>query len=350
MGDLADRTLGIGAMRQVLTGRSIRGLLAGLFCLFSFALMFYFDVRLALIASALTAVRGFTIVTTSAVRLRHERRHFDLQGKVGGLVLQFLTGIGKLRVAGAKGRALAVWARGFAEQKRHFVASERAASLLNVVELGFPTAASLVVFAAAMGDPSGGLVLDTGRFLAFFAAFGQSLAAVGEFSTALGDSLIAVPYFTRVRPLLTEPVEISDERKPPGELSGAFELGQVTFRYLDGGPTVLDKLALRVGKGEYVALVGPSGSGKSTIFRLLLGFEKPEAGAVFYDGKSLDTLDVGAVRRQIGVVLSNGKLTSGSIYDNICGGVQLPIEEAWQAARLAGLDADIEAMPMGMHT
>ena len=350
VGDLADRTLGIGAMRQVLTGRTIRGLLAGLFCLFSFALMFYFDVRLALVASALTAVRGAAIIATSAVRLRHERRHFDLQGKVGGLVLQFLTGIGKLRVADAKVRALEVWARRFAEQKRHFVASQRAANLLNVAELGFPAAASLVIFAAAEADPAGNLLLDTGRFLAFFAAFGQSLAAVGEFSTSLAESLIAVPYFTRVRPLLTEPVEISEGRKPPGELSGAFELGQVTFRYLDGGPTVLDKVSLRVEKGEYVALVGASGSGKSTVFRLLLGFEKPEAGAVFYDGKSLDTLDVSAVRRQIGVVLQNGKLTSGSIFENICGGVQLPIEEAWQAARLAGLDADIEAMPMGMHT
>ena len=350
VGDLADRTLGIGAMRQVLTGRTIRGLLAGLFCLFSFALMFYFDVRLALVASALTAVRGAVIVATSAVRLRHERRHFDLQGKVGGLVLQFLTGIGKLRVAAAKVRALEVWARRFAEQKRHFVASQRAANLLNVAELGFPAAASLVIFAAAEADPAGNLLLDTGRFLAFFAAFGQSLAAVGEFSTALAESLIAVPYFTRVRPLLAAPVEISEERKPPGELSGAFELGQVTFRYLEGGPTVLDKVSIRVEKGEYIALVGASGSGKSTIFRLLLGFEKPESGAVFYDGKSLDTLDVSAVRRQIGVVLQNGKLTSGSIFENICGGVQLPIEEAWHAARLAGLDADIEAMPMGMHT
>lgn len=350
VGDLADRTLGIGAMRQVLTGRTIRGLLAGLFCLFSFALMFYFDVRLALVASALTAVRGAVIVATSAVRLRHERRHFDLQGKVGGLVLQFLTGIGKLRVAGAKVRALEVWARRFAEQKRHFVASQRAANLLTVAELGFPAAASLVIFAAAEVDPAGNFLLDTGRFLAFFAAFGQSLAAVGEFSAALAESLIAVPYFTRVRPLLAAPVEISEERKPPGELSGAFELGQVTFRYLEDGPTVLDKVSIRVEKGEYVALVGASGSGKSTIFRLLLGFEKPESGAVFYDGKSLDTLDVSAVRRQIGVVLQNGKLTSGSIFENICGGVQLPIEEAWQAARLAGLDADIEAMPMGMHT
>jgi ABC-type bacteriocin/lantibiotic exporter with double-glycine peptidase domain len=82
----------------------------------------------------------------------------------------------------------------------------------------------------------------------------------------------------------------------------------------------------------------------------MLGFEKPELGAVFYDGKALDTLDISAVRRQLGVVLQETKLATGSIYDNICGGIELPLEKAWEAARLAALDADIGQMPMGMHT
>jgi ABC-type bacteriocin/lantibiotic exporter with double-glycine peptidase domain len=116
------------------------------------------------------------------------------------------------------------------------------------------------------------------------------------------------------------------------------------------GPPVLDNISLRIAQGEYVAIVGPSGSGKSSLFRLLLGFEKPESGAVFLDGKAIDTLDISAVRRQFGVVLQNARLANGSIYENICGGVQLPLEQAWEAARLAGLDADIKGMPMGMHT
>jgi ABC-type bacteriocin/lantibiotic exporter with double-glycine peptidase domain len=216
-----------------------------------------------------------------------------LDGKAQGLVLQLLTGVGKLRVACAAPRALAVWARGFA---------------------------------------------------------GQSLAAVGEMAAAVGEALIAVPRLARLRPLLAEEVELAEERNPPGELGGAIELGQVTFRYAPGGPTILDKITLQVGKGEYVAVVGPSGSGKSTLFRLLLGFEKPESGTIFFDGKAIDTLDITAIRRQVGVVLQNGKLASGSLYENICCGAQLPLERAWEAARLAGLDADIEAMPMGMHT
>jgi ABC-type bacteriocin/lantibiotic exporter with double-glycine peptidase domain len=176
------------------------------------------------------------------------------------------------------------------------------------------------------------------------------MAAIGAWASGVSDSLVAIPQITRIRPLIASATEISEDRKPPGELAGAVELSRVTFRYLAGGPPVLDNVSLRVAPGEYVAIVGPSGSGKSSLFRLLLGFEKAESGAVFYDGKSLDTLDTSAVRRQLGVVLQNGRLATGSLYENICGGVQLPLEQAWEAARLAGLDDDIKAMPMGMHT
>jgi ABC-type bacteriocin/lantibiotic exporter with double-glycine peptidase domain len=264
-------------------------------------------------------------------------------------VFQFLIGVGKLRVAAAIERALAVWARKFAEQKRQFIASRRAANLLSVFDSAFPVLATLVIFAYAW-QGGGRISLVTGQFLAFYAAFGQTLAAGTELASALADALIVIPRWDRLRPLLTEPNELGEYGNDPGQLSGAFELGQATFRYLPGGPPILNKVTIRVKAGEYVALVGPSGSGKSTIYRLLLGFEKPESGAVFFDGKALDTLDIGAVRRQIGVVLQNGKLATGSLYENICGGRQLTLEQAWQAARLAGLDADIEAMPMGMHT
>ena len=230
VGDLADRTLGVDAVRRVATGRTLRGLLAGLFGLFSLLLMFYYDIRLALIATVLAALRGLVILAVSTVRLYHERRHVELRGKVEGLVLQLLTAVGKLRVAGATIRALAVWGNQFAAQKRHFIASQRAANALRMIEAAFPTVATLIVFAASQDPSAGSLALDLGAFLAFFAAFGQSMAAVGEWGTAIGDLLIAVPYLSRMRPLMTNPVEISEERKSPGELSGAIDLSKVTFR------------------------------------------------------------------------------------------------------------------------
>jgi len=194
------------------------------------------------------------------------------------------------------------------------------------------------------------LLQNVGGFLAFFTAFGQSMGAVGAWASSVSEGLIAIPQLTRLKPLMSGVSEVSEDRKPPGELSGAVEFSRLTFRYVPHGPPVLDNISLRIAPGEYVAIVGPSGSGKSSLFRLLLGFERPESGAVFFDGKAIDTLDISAVRRQLGVVLQNGTLATGSIYENICGGIQLPLEQAWEAARLAGLEDDIKAMPMGMHT
>jgi ATP-binding cassette subfamily C protein len=113
---------------------------------------------------------------------------------------------------------------------------------------------------------------------------------------------------------------------------------------------VLRDLSLSISAGQFVAFVGPSGSGKSTLFRLLMGFETPATGAVYFDGHDLAELDVRAVRRQIGVVLQNARLSTGSIFRNIVGEGTLTIADAWEAARRAGLDEDLKALPMGMHT
>jgi NHLM bacteriocin system ABC transporter ATP-binding protein len=349
VGDFVDRSMGIDAARRIFTGRVLRGMMAGLFCWVSIGLMFYYDLKLGLVAFVLTVIRALLIIATSAIRLYYESKHFDLQGKIGGFVLQLISGIGKLRVAAAIVRALAVWSRQFAIQKQYFVASQRVSNALGIFEVSFPTVATLTIFATAVFAKSA-LLTDIGGFFAFFAAFGQSMASVGAWASGVSEALTAIPHLTRLRPLISGVAEVSEDRKSPGKLTGAVELSRLTFRYMPSGPPVLDNVTLRIAPGEYVAIVGPSGSGKSTLFRLLLGFERPESGAVFLDGKAIDTLDIGVVRRQLGVVLQNGKLATGSLYENICGGVPLPLEQAWEAARLAGLDADIKRMPMGMHT
>jgi len=348
-GDLVDRSMGINTARSILTGRILRGLTASLFCLFSLGLMFYYDLKLGAIALLLTLVRAVVIVAASLVRIYYESRHFNLQGRMSGLVLQLIAGVGKLRVANATGGALALWSRQFANQKRNFVASQRAANALSVFETSYPTLATLVIFAIASYNNSR-LLLDLGAFLGFLSAFGQTMGSIGTWAASLSESLVAIPHLRRVKPLIDAATESPEERKPPGELSGEIELSGITFRYVPGGAPVLDDLTLKIEPGEYVAIVGPSGSGKSSLLRLLLGFEQPEAGAVFYDGKALNTLEISAVRRQLGVVLQDTRLATGSLFENICGGVEMPLEKAWEAARQAGLDADISQMPMGMNT
>ena len=113
---------------------------------------------------------------------------------------------------------------------------------------------------------------------------------------------------------------------------------------------MLEDVSLTAEPGEFVAIVGPSGAGKSTVFRLLLGFERPETGTVSYDGQSLGELDARAVRRQLGVVIQNARILAGPIFQNIVGAANLTLDDAWEAARIAGIAEDIERLPMGMHT
>jgi ATP-binding cassette subfamily C protein len=101
--------------------------------------------------------------------------------------------------------------------------------------------------------------------------------------------------------------------------------------------------------GEFVAFVGASGSANRR-WCAFCSSERPERGSIYFDVTDLDGLDVAAVRRQIGVVLQNGRLMSGDLYTNIVGSSVGTLDDAWEAARMAGLDEDIKRMPMGMHT
>ena len=158
------------------------------------------------------------------------------------------------------------------------------------------------------------------------------------------------PLWQRAKPILTGEIESDTNKTEPGLLQGQIELKNVTFRYRPDGLLILNQVNIQAKPGEFIALVGPSGSGKSTILRLLLGFETPLSGIVSYDSQDLTELNLPGVRRQLGVVLQNGKVMQGSIFDNITGGALVSMDQAWEAARLAGLAEEIEQMPMGIHT
>lgn len=189
-----------------------------------------------------------------------------------------------------------------------------------------------------------------GGLAAFLAAFTRFNGGVTQMAHTVVTLLAIRPLLERAMPILTEAPEVSEDREDPGTLSGAVEFSQISFRYAADGPLILDNVSLSVKAGEFVAIVGASGCGKSTLIRLLLGFERPEKGRVLLDGKDMSELDILAVRRQMGVVLQNSKPLAGSLYENIVGASGCGIDDAWEAAEMAGLADDIRALPMGMHT
>ena len=348
-GNLAVRANGIDVIRQTLSGATIRAVLGGVFSIFNFALLFHYDIQLALYSTAVIGFAGTVFVSMAYIQRSYQRELASIEAKTSGIVLQFLSGIRKLRVAGAECRALEIWARLFANRWRQRWAIEWLSCVFRAVLAALPLIAYAVLFMVivAPGDSSG---MKTGDVLAFLAAFVASLNATLTTAGAVMGALSIVPQYVMARPILETAPEVSSGQIDPGPLNGEIALDHVTFRYSPDAPPVLNDVSVRIKPGEFVAFVGPSGSGKSTILRLLLGFETPESGAIYYDGKDFKDLDRRAVRRQMGVVLQSGRLMPGDIYTNICGASSATMEDAWTASRMAGFDADIKRMPMGMHT
>jgi NHLM bacteriocin system ABC transporter ATP-binding protein len=347
-GDLAERAMGIDRIRQVLTGSVMGAILSGIFSIWNLALLFYYDARLAQVAVLLVIAASAVAVVSARLQLGYQRQLLARQGRISGLLLQLLVGISKLKVSATEDRAFSVWASEFAAKREIEFHAENLENRFEVFHAVFPLLCTMVLFwiVGTQVPPT----LTLGGFLAFSAAFGTFLAAsLGLVSAAL-NALTAVALWERALPILEERPERVADGVSPGELSGRIEVGKVSFRYENEGPLVLQDVEFEVEPGEFLAIVGPSGSGKSTLFRLLLGFEQPIAGGIYFDGQSLSRLDVGAVRRQFGVVLQNSRVLGGDIYSNIAGSSRMSLEDAWAAAEAAALAEDIRAMPMQLHT
>jgi NHLM bacteriocin system ABC transporter ATP-binding protein len=348
-GDLANRAYGVSRIRQLVSDATVTAMVSGLFSLVNFALLFYYSPQLALVAVGVAVVVLLVTLSTSYFQLNLRRKVSDMQGLVSGVALQLLNGVTKLRVAGAEANALGVWATVYAKQQHYTYAAGTIDNALRTFESIIPLLSSICLF-AAIGYWLGGSAFETGAFVAFNVAFSQFLNAAIKQVNAFTSVLEAVPYYERAKPILDMLPEVTSDKVDPGTLSGRVDVNHVQFRYSEEGPLILRDISLHARPGEMIGLVGPSGAGKSTIIRMLLGFETPSAGGVFYDNQDLKSLNVQAVRRQIGVVLQDGKVMPGTVFDNIVGASLLTEADAWEAARVAGLDQDIKLMPMGMQT
>jgi ABC-type bacteriocin/lantibiotic exporter with double-glycine peptidase domain len=189
------------------------------------------------------------------------------------------------------------------------------------------------------------------EYIAFNAAYG---AVTGAFAALTGVAMSVAqikPILEMSEPILKTEPESTENRKMVTKLNGSIELSNVYFRYNENMPYVVNGMNLKIRAGEYIAIVGTTGCGKSTLMRLLLGFETPERGAIYYDGVDMSKLDLRSLRRRIGAVTQNGSLFQGDIFSNIViSAPHLTLDEAWEAAELAGIADDIRAMPMGMQT
>jgi ATP-binding cassette subfamily C protein len=347
-GATAQQVTAVDQMRTLLSSSLVAALAGAALSVSSIALLFSFSAATALLVLAAFAA----LLAVAWVAVRAQGRAFqvaiDERNRLNGLLLGLFTGISKLRVAGAERRAQALWAHGYALQEQ----AQRDAALqgvrLSIVQVLLP---GVLLLSAIVGYS----VIQSGSSVSL-TDFAGTIAAAGQLSAA-GASMVALAVasaqlrslFRTTGPILAQVPEVSEAAILPGEIRGGVELDNVTFGY-DAEVPVLENVSMTVEAGSFVALVGPSGAGKTTIVRLILGFDTPWQGQVLLDSKPLDRLDREAVRRRIGTVIQGARVTSGSILTNIVGALPMTVDDAWQAAEMAGVADDIRAMPMQMST
>ena len=347
-GELAAKANSIMMLRKILSETVIYSVLGSIFMLFNLVLMFFYEPSLSLYVFGFLLVYLLLVIFISKKIQEHQRVITHLQNRIFGMLIQLLSSISKIRIAGAEVHAFAQWAGDYSVNKQQNYAVRKLFLWIMMLSNVFPLLITLFVFSAiSVQLPN---TLSTGEFLAFYTALTMTVVAFIQLGMAGISFFMSIPLLESISPILEALPENASLKGEVQNLTGEIEVANVSFRYQPNGPLVLDNISIQIQPGEFVAIVGASGSGKSTLLRLLLGFESPEVGSVYYDRQDISTFDPASLRRQAGTVLQQTQLSVGNILSNIIGMTDVTFEDAWEAARNVGLDEDIRQMPMGMYT
>ena len=345
-GDLASRTGYLQSLCSMLVSAVLNTGLTSVFSLLYISQIFVYAPMLVVPALSITlATLVFTLVTTFC-QMKLTRQQMELASKESGMTYALITGIQKIKLSGAEKRAFARWAEIFSRRLALTADPPMFLRANAAISAAISLAGTIIMYYFAL--KSG---ISVAEYYAFNTAYGMLSGAFLSLAGIASTVARLKPVLDMAKPLMDTVPEVSEGKVVIDRLSGGIELNNVSFRYNESMPMVIDDLSLKIRPGQYVAIVGATGCGKSTLMRLLLGFEKPQKGAVYYDGKDLNAIDLRSLRRKIGVVMQDGKLFQGDIFSNITiSAPQLTLKEAWEAAEMAGVAEDIRAMPMGMHT
>jgi len=350
-GNLAERSLGIEKIRSILSANVMSALVAAIFSIFYLALMFYYDIKLTILALLLgVVVAGFTLII-SKLAYKHVAGTMRLQAIISGFMMMMMGGVKKVRMTASEDKVFNIWADKFSQQKKHYANKQKLIIVASVFTYGFPILATLLIYIRIYDLLTlPGSNFSIGDFIAFNSAYLSFQGALISAFMVTVPVMSIKPTLELLRPLLEAETEDYDDKKDVGKLTGKIEISNLHFRYKDMEGLILKDLSLTIEEGQFVAIVGGSGSGKSTLFRVLLGFEEYERGTILFNGMDMKELDIRTIRDQTGVVLQNGKIMEGTVLYNIIGTSNYTEEEAWEAAKMAGCDEEIEELEDKMNT
>lgn len=345
-GELANRSQYINELVKQLLNMILTTGLTSVFSLVYITQIFAYAP--SLVAPALIVIIGTVVIAavSAVLQIRVSMKQMELASKESGMSYALISGIQKIKLSGAEKRSFARWGDMYSKGAKLLYDPPMLLKVNTVLTTAISLIGTIVIYFAAVQNG-----VSVAEYYAFNTAYGM---VSGAFISLAGIALSAAqikPILEMAKPILEAEPEVAEEKQVVERLMGGIELNNITFSYNENMPNVLDGISLKISPGQYVAIVGKTGCGKSTLMRIMLGFEKSQRGAVYYDGKDLERIDLKSLRRNIGTVMQAGKLFTGDIYSNIViTNPRLTLDEAWEAAEMAGFADDIRSMPMGMFT
>ena len=351
-GDLATRVQTINDLADKLNSQVVTVVLAAVFSLVNFALLFSYSLPLAIAAAILIGITGFVIVRLVFRQTAFTRQRYKAQRESVSWLVQLITGLSKVRVAGAEDRFTALTMNIYAQDIGRMSQSTLMTGGRRAYFAGLSALAPIVFFVivGTLMWSSNGATIDPSTYIAFSIAFGTVLGATTSLVYAAPALGMIKPALELIGPFLESTQTQSVDAKPLGQIAGKIELKDLSFRYQPSTPEVLKGISLVINPGEMTAIVGPSGSGKTSILRMITGVESPDSGEVLIDGHDLRDIDGNDYRRRIGTVIQGGQVLAGSVLDNISGGAEISEDAAWRAADAASIGDEIRAMPMKLNS
>ena len=345
-GELSSRLDAVSQLCGLLLGNVFSLGLTSLMSLLHITQIFRFAPALVAPSLLLIAATVGIGLISALMQMKIAKRRMELAAKENGMSFALISGVQKIKLAGAEKRAFSRWARAFTASAELSYNPPMFIKVSGVIATAVSLVGTMVIYYLSVKTR-----VSASEYIAFSSSYG---IVTGAFSSLTSVALTVAsikPILEMAEPIMRSEPESAENKAMVTQLSGNIELSNVYFRYTDSMPYVVDGMSLKIKAGEYIAIVGTTGCGKSTLMRLMLGFETPEKGAVYYDGRDMSKLDLPSLRRRIGVVMQDGNLFQGDIYSNIViSAPQLTLAEAWEAAEIAGIADDIRAMPMGMQT
>jgi ABC-type bacteriocin/lantibiotic exporter with double-glycine peptidase domain len=350
-GDLMLRVDSNSTVRETVTSKSMSAVIDGVFVLLYAVVIFYVNPTLGLITIVMSGAEAAVFLCARPTYQRLLAADLDKGAKTHSYMVQMLGGMETLKCAGAERLGVEKWSNLYTDELN--VKMQRAKVSAYVDSIRSAVAALGPLLILTIGATS---VMTNQMSLGMMLAMNSLATSLfGPLSALVSSALdlqLMKGHMDRIDDVLQTPVEQDrDAAQQPPRLRGHVSVTNLSFKYGDQAPLVVQDVSIDITPGMSVALVGPSGSGKSTLLNILAGLYKPVGGQVTYDGKPLHDMDVRAVRQQIGIVPQHPFIFGGTLRENVAltaPGAQL--DRIMAACKVSSLHDDITQMPMGYDT